>query len=57
MVLYFIFQESDIDSSSNEGETPENMDGEIDVEGVDFSYPARPEIQVRIAYIFTIKIH
>ena len=36
-----------IDVYSDEGLKPKTVTGRIDVESVDFSYPARPDIQVR----------
>lgn len=36
----------DIDSASPEGLTPENVTGEITLQDVEFSYPARPDISI-----------
>ncbi|KZV67726.1 P-loop containing nucleoside triphosphate hydrolase protein [Peniophora sp. CONT] len=36
----------DIDSFSTEGLKPESVVGEIELCGVDFSYPARPDVQI-----------
>ena len=41
-------QEPPIDSSSNEGMVPETFDSTIQFKEVDFSYPTRPDVQVRI---------
>ena len=39
-------QEPEIDWTSDEGETPDNLEGNIKFNDVVFSYPARPDIQV-----------
>ncbi|ORX95493.1 P-loop containing nucleoside triphosphate hydrolase protein [Basidiobolus meristosporus CBS 931.73] len=36
----------DIDSSSSEGDKPENVQGQITIQNVDFTYPVRPGVQV-----------
>ena len=41
-----ILQEPEIDWSSEEGETPDNLDGNIKFSDVVFNYPARPDVQV-----------
>lgn len=43
-----------IDSSSEEGARPEECTGEIELKNVDFTYPARPEVQ--ILEDFSVKI-
>lgn len=40
-----------IDAYSEAGLKPKSVTGHIDVQGVDFSYPARPDIQVRTALV------
>ena len=39
-------QESQIDASSNEGEVPDDLSGDIEFSDVMFSYPARPDVPV-----------
>ena len=37
-----------IDSSSEEGKKPEKMNPTIELKGVDFTYPSRPDVQVGV---------
>ena len=37
-----------IDSSSEEGKKPRTMDPTIELKGVDFTYPSRPDVQVGV---------
>ena len=50
MILKLIsirLQEPEIDSSSEEGQRPEKVEGNVEFVDVDFAYPARPEVQVK----------
>lgn len=45
-VLKMIAREPEIDSLGLDGQKPEKVDGDLELSGVSFSYPARPTIQV-----------
>lgn len=45
-VLEMIARVPEIDSLGEDGTKPEKVEGELEVSGVSFSYPARPTIQV-----------
>ena len=48
LVIDHVFpQKSILDPSSEEGEKPETYEGTIEFENIAFSYPTRPEVQVR----------
>ena len=46
-VIIVCIQIPPIDSSSDEGEKPANVNGEIQLRNVNFTYPARTDVQVR----------
>lgn len=37
----------EIDGTSDKGEVPVSLDGDIDFVGVDFTYPTREEVKVK----------
>jgi hypothetical protein len=47
-MLSIIDRKPDIDVYSDEGLKPAKVEGRIEVEAVDFCYPARPDIQVSV---------
>ena len=47
---WFPPQQSAIDASSDEGETPDDFIGNIQFSDVIFHYPARPDVQVCLYY-------
>ena len=42
----YLSQVPEIDSSSNEGDVPDTLDGNIEFKDVVFRYPGRPEVQI-----------
>ena len=50
-IIYCVIQEPEIDSQSTEGLKPEKFDSDIVFDDIHFSYPARPDVQVRITRI------
>ena len=49
-------QASEIDSSSNDGDTFDDLQGNIEFKDVFFSYPARPDIQVMKGLDLQVKV-
>lgn len=50
--IFIDFQETKIDASSDQGDQPENIIGDIRFDNVTFTYPARQETPVGICWIF-----
>ena len=51
LVSLFIFQKSSIDSSSEEGLKPKEMNGTISFENVHFSYPNRKDVKASSGHV------
>ena len=51
---WFPPQQSAIDASSDEGETPDDFVGNIQFSDVIFHYPARPDVQVYMSIQLSI---
>lgn len=52
LVFYFgTEQVPEIDGTSDKGEVPVSLDGDIDFVGVDFAYPTREEVKVKDAWL------
>ena len=47
-VFQIIDREPPIDSLSEEGHKPDRIVGEVEFKKVDFTYPSRPDVQVRV---------
>ena len=43
---YFFNQPSKIDHDSKSGQTPKNVNGDIQFTNIDFKYPARMDVQI-----------
>ena len=52
IIIYCGFQEPEIKSESTGGLKPEKFESDIVFDDIHFRYPARPDVQVRIAYQF-----
>ena len=44
-----------IDSTSEEGEKPSSLRGDIDFKDVKFSYPSRPDVEILKSLSFSVK--
>ena len=53
MIFHVIDRVPDIDSSSEEGLRPDSSDGVIELKGVVFNYPSRPDVKVRRSLTMT----
>jgi ABC-type multidrug transport system fused ATPase/permease subunit len=49
----FLYQQTKIDASSDEGEKAQNIIGDIEFDNVTFSYPARQESPVCFSNLFS----
>jgi ABC-type multidrug transport system fused ATPase/permease subunit len=45
-IYLLLYQQTKIDASSNEGDKPQNLIGDIEFDNVVFTYPARKEAPV-----------
>jgi ATP-binding cassette, subfamily B (MDR/TAP), member 1 len=45
-IFTFLGRKSEIDSSSDEGLTPDKVKGNIDFRHISFKYPSRPDVQI-----------
>jgi ATP-binding cassette subfamily B (MDR/TAP) protein 1 len=53
-IFALLDRESEIDSSSNEGLTLDEVKGSIDFRHVSFKYPTRPDVQIFIDFTLHI---
>ena len=47
-IFEIIDREPAIDSESDEGYKPDKIEGKIEFKNVKFTYPSRPDVQVRL---------
>ncbi len=46
IIVVFVFQIPAIDASSDAGIIPDEFKADIELKGVNFSFPSRPDVQV-----------
>ena len=56
VLICTVYQVSDIDGRSPLGLKPENIDQVVELKNVHFSYPARPDVPVRLQIELSMKI-
>ncbi|KAK3152358.1 hypothetical protein QOZ80_2BG0157840 [Eleusine coracana subsp. coracana] len=54
-VFAVLDRETEIDSDNPEGYRPEKLNGEVDIRGVDFAYPSRPDVIIFRGFSLTIQ--